>query len=117
VGIESNVAAFVLRPTIAAVNAPDSTHVTVQTDLVIGKDQRVLLSLNRMAGGAPTAYSFVAGSRTADANSITITLGGVTAGDYLVRVQIDGAESLLQVDTNPASPTFNQFIGPKVTIP
>ena len=117
VGIESNVAAFVLRPTITASNAPDSTHVTVQTDLVIGKDQRVLLMLNRVTGGAPAAYSFVAAPRTADANSITIAIAGVPAGDYLVRVQIDGAESLLQVDTNPASPTFNQFIGPKVTIP
>jgi hypothetical protein len=117
VGIESNVAAFVLRPTITAATVPDSTHVTVQTDLVIGKDQRVLLMLNRVAGGAPAAFSFVAGSRTADANSITVAIVGVAAGDYLVRVQIDGAESLLQVDTNPTSPTFNQFIGPKVTIP
>jgi len=117
VGIESNVAAFVLRPTITAASAPDSAHVTVQTNLVIGKDQRVLLMLNRVAGGAPAAFSFVAGSRTTDANSITVAIAGVAAGDYLVRVQIDGAESLLQVDTNPASPTFNQFIGPKVTIP
>jgi hypothetical protein len=37
-------------------------------------------------------------------------------GEFLLRVQVDGAESPLEVDTNPASPTFNQYTGPKVTI-
>jgi hypothetical protein len=41
----------------------------------------------------------------------------VRAGEYLVRVQVDGAESPLVVDGDPTSPTFNQFLGPLVTIP
>jgi hypothetical protein len=37
-------------------------------------------------------------------------------GTFLLRVRVDSAESLLTVDTNTASPTFNQYIGPTVTI-
>ena len=37
-------------------------------------------------------------------------------GDYLLRLRVDGAESPLETDTDPNSPTFNQYIGPKVTI-
>ena len=37
-------------------------------------------------------------------------------GVFLLRVQVDGAESKLVTDTDPASPTFNQYIRPKVTI-
>ena len=56
-------------------------------------------------------------SRDADADVLTIPISGVRAGDYLARVQVDGADSPLQVDSDPDSPTFNQFIGPLVTIP
>lgn len=48
---------------------------------------------------------------------IQFKLTNVDPGDYLVRIQVDGAESLLDVDANPASPTFGQYCGPKVTIP
>ena len=111
VGVESNVAALVLRPKITAVNAPDSTHVTVDVDPVIGKAQRVLLMLNEISNIAPAAYTFVAGQRNADAASITIPISGVGPADYFVRVQVDGAESTLDLD--PAS----QHFGPKVTVP
>ena len=37
-------------------------------------------------------------------------------GDFLLRLRVDGAESPLDVDTDPASPTFNQYTGPEVTI-
>jgi hypothetical protein len=115
-GVESNVMAFVLRPTITAVSAT-STNVTVQVAPGIGRTQRVVLLLNAPTGETPTAYAFVAPSRTVDSNNMIIPINGVRAGGYLVRVQVDGAESPLTVDTNPASPTFNQYIGPQVTIP
>ena len=53
----------------------------------------------------------------ASSNSVTIRISEVKAAVYLVRVQVDGAESILEVDENPDSPTFNQYIRPKVTIP
>ncbi len=125
-GFESNVAPFVLRPTITGVqvaNVQDtgdntrSADVTVTANPKIGKRQRLILLLNEMAGETPKAYTIFAEPRNADSDSVTIHISGVKAAEYLVRIQVDGAESPLQVDTNPASPTFNQFIGPKATIP
>jgi Pvc16 N-terminal domain len=115
-GVESNVAPFVLSPKIVGlIVAPG--QITVKTDVQIGKAQRVVLLLNQMGNANPNTYSFSINSRNADSNSVTIPMSGVSAGDYLVRLQVDGAPSLLNVDTDPANPTFNQYIGPKVTIP
>ena len=66
-------------------------------------------------GGYMTAYLDQALAREMypDINvptAITFALTGVAAGTYLLRVQVDGAESELQVDA------FNRFIQPQVTI-
>src|SRR5262249_15015074 len=98
----------------------------------VGDAQRVVLLLNEFMpslgsppeaiDGTALAYSFSAPSRAllsppGPTENLTIPVSGAKAGTDLVRVQVDGAESPLSVDTNPASPTFNQYIGPKVTIP
>jgi hypothetical protein len=111
VGVESNVFALVVRPTITAINLPDPTHIRLDIAPTLGKAQRVLLLLNQITNAPPEAYTFMAAPRNADVNTLTIPISGVKPGDYFVRIQIDGAESLL--DLNPASPNF----GPKVTIP
>ncbi len=126
-GVESNVAAFVLRPSIVAPvsvanvqgsgTALRSAELTVQVEPPIGRAQRAVLLMYEQASEAPAAYDFVVGPRTADADALTIPISGVRAGDYLVRIQVDGAESPLVVDTDPDSPTFNQYIAPLVTIP
>jgi hypothetical protein len=125
-GFESNVAPFVLRPTITDVqvanvqdtgNNTRSADVTVTVNPKIGQGQRVALLLNEISDEAPEAYTFSIGPSDADSESITIPVSGVKAADYLVRLQVDGAESILEVDEDPDSPTFNQYIGPKVTIP
>ena len=123
-GVESNIAAFVLRPNLTAVSAT-STQVQVTAAPPIGKEQRVVLLLNEAnpPGNRPAReYRFEAPSRDVPdapvtSATITIPISGVAAGEYLVRVQVDGAESPLQAETNPASPTFNQYTAPKVTIP
>lgn len=128
-GFESNVAAFVLRPTITngpvilpadVLNLASSTEmidgVTVQLragelrvkfDPKVGKEQRVTLLLNELnavAGARPNAYSFrapagngIAGSGT-ETGTIRIPFQHVVAGTYLVRVQVNGAESLVAPD-------------------
>jgi hypothetical protein len=126
-GVESNVAAMILRPTITVPvtvanvqgsgGAPRSADVTVQVQPPIGGSQRLLLLLHEAMAEAPAAYNFAVAARQTDVNAVTIPVSGVRAGDYLVRVQVDGAESPLLVDTDPDSPTFNQFIGPLVTVP
>jgi len=134
-GFESNVAAFILRPTInknpdgtyKIAVSPEQTHtkgafrtLTVELSPSVGQSQRVLLLLNQRnpASNAPAkAYSFNANPRTSDTHGIDFVIRGVSSGDYLVRVQVDGAESLPDVDTDPKSPSFNQYTGtPNVTL-
>ncbi len=120
--VESNIAAFVLRPRITGnvVLNETQTVVTVPVSPTIGKQQRVILLLNQrpngFSGGELAAYTFAAPTRDADTEAIAIPISNVQAGVYLVRLQVDGAESLLAVDSNPNSPTFNQYIEPTVTI-
>lgn len=105
-GIESNVFAFVLRPTITSID--DSTKVASVTP-AIGKMQRVVILLNELSDSLPAAYSFVLPSRDADTSEIPIPVSGVEAGTYLVRIQVDGAESLLDLEDG-------KYAGPKVVI-
>ncbi len=112
-GFESNVAAFVLRPSIT-VQSADSTKVTLTFNPKISKTQRVMLLLNKV--DSPTsAYCFKAPKDNGITNgeetdTIKFTITNVMAGKYLVRVQVDGAESLLKRGAN------GQFSGPKVAI-
>jgi hypothetical protein len=115
-GFESNVAPFVLRPTITnisaavAPNPPGGTNVTVTVSPNIGVGQRAILVLNNLAVTPPVGFTSVPTKSTADSNQVTINIAGVPAGQYLARVQIDGAESLLTA-------AGNQFTGPMVTMP
>src|SRR5690606_33736230 len=120
-GFESNVATFVLRPRITLPvvktalpdpqGGPPLPALQVNVDVPVGKDQRVSLLLNRVPGPPPEAYGFLAPPRPADSSSITIAIPGVAAGQYFIRIQIDGADSPLDLD--PASANF----GPTVTLP
>jgi len=135
-GVESNVAAFVLCPTITpptvanvtSHTVSDAAHnevtlfaadVTVNVSPGVGEKQRVVLLLNEFdppEDRPAHSYSFKVPPRDDDASLIVIRINDVVPGDYLVRVQVDGAESLLTVDTDQSSLTFNQYIEPKVTI-
>lgn len=120
-GVESNLAAFILRPRIETItvsnlqgtgNDPRSANVNLSVKPAIGPTQRVVLLLNEFApvssppnpaAAAGLAYSFNAPSRLdlqsppatvpPPSENITIPVVGVRPGDYLVRVQVDGAES------------------------
>jgi hypothetical protein len=129
-GIESNVAAFVLHPSImkdangnyeisisniqADAGNTKKAKITVKLNPKVVKQQRVLLLLNdHQPTSVPVkAYSFNAEPRTSDTDTIEFLINMVEPGDYLVRVQVDGAESLLDVDANTG-----QYIDPKVTVP
>lgn len=113
-GVESNVAAFVLRPAITAVDSQNeqalpgglrSADIVVTLSPRVGQTQRVMLLLNELnppPGETPLAYTFGVRSRgqPAPTDTITIPVTGVKAATYAVRVQVDGAESLLEVDAN-----------------
>ncbi len=130
-GVESNAAAFVLRPTIT--NGPQlppadviglvSSSETINgvvtqlragtlrivCDPRIGRDQRVTLLLNEInvaLGGITHAYSFGASASNGlaigvpDSATVQFVFSRVVAGTYLVRVQVDGAESVLTQDVS-----------------
>ncbi|VVB95214.1 Uncharacterised protein [uncultured archaeon] len=120
-GVESTIMPFVLYPSIMQIDVSDDPEdglgLAIKLKPTVGKKQRVTLMMNPMPGSEGRSYYFTAPSREEDSDSITIRVPGVETGDYLIRVQVDGAQSQLAVDTNPASPAFNQYTGPKVTIP
>ena len=109
-GFTSNVAPFVLHPTLSSpsVNAA-GTLVTIDVDPPLREGQRATLLLNALVGDPPAAHSFTLPAATGNVPQLTFPVSDVAAGDYLIRVQVDGAESPLDLD--PASPDF----GPTVT--
>lgn len=123
--VESNAYPIVLRPTIKQIHLTDlsghgddlrSALLTVQVDVRVGMKQRVVLVLNEWSSAEPVGYQFEVPTRTADTHEISILLRGVKPGEYLLRLQIDGAESLLSIDSDPNSPTFNWYSSPKIQI-
>ncbi|MFZ0062339.1 MAG: Pvc16 family protein [Pyrinomonadaceae bacterium] len=137
-GFESNVGPFVLAPSITQPNAPTfaQTSIDPNTQLLSGditvnftpkitKPQRVKLLLNEFHSPttrAPFGHVLAAprqngiGANDQETDTVVFKVKDVAAGDYLVRVQVDGAESPLERDTDPNSQTFNEFIGPRITI-
>jgi hypothetical protein len=98
-GVESGVATFVLRPRATFSRSGANVRVDFEPRVLTG--QRVVLLLNRY--GAPPGTQAEAHGVTmtapADSASLTFPLPAVTAGDYLLRVQVDGAESPVDLDT------------------
>lgn len=136
-GFESKVAPFVLHPRITdedwdainweaddKVNEKDTRKAAVSVRLSpgVGQQQRVVLLLNEFQPAArperwARAYSFGAKARDAVTNTVEFEARRVEPGDYLVSVQVDGAQSLHAVDTEPGSPTFNLYVTPRLTVP
>lgn len=134
-GSASNLAAFVLRPRIQrnaadtaweiAVNVtsgagtdPRGGEMTVRLEPDVARAQRVVLILNEFdapAARSPLSHSFEAPSRADDPAETTDTIefvfAGVAAATYLVRVQVDGAESPLELDGT------GRYAEPAVVVP
>ena len=126
--VESNLLSFVLSPDITGVavanaipagNNRFSADVGVTLTPLVHPRQRAVLLLNQTGlppGSSPVSYSFVLPADFWDAhpnpvNVLTFPVQGVLQGTYLVRVQIDGAESPLQTDINGV------YNAPQTTIP
>jgi len=134
-GVESNVAAFVLHPVIKARIRFTKTEETVgsityviskismKVEPEVGEKQRVILVLNQLSEKSPAAYSFPADRRDGTTDSISITMSrvekngdagaGLKKGTYLARLQVDGAESLLEFSDDPEYP---RYVKPTVKI-
>ncbi|BAZ31786.1 hypothetical protein NIES4074_42590 [Cylindrospermum sp. NIES-4074] len=126
--LESNAVALVLCPTIQFVRVDSlqinrkgigDGQITVGLDLPVGTVQGVLLLLNETGSNSQDGlsnYIFRAERREVETHSVVFLLQNVKIGSYLVRVQVDGAESPLGVDTNPQSVNFDKYFEPQLVI-
>lgn len=129
---ESNVASFVLQPRIRRDAAPPNDYliargaanntvsppivpVTVTLDPAITTSQKISLLLNPLnppPGATVRSYLFDATpDGLAPPDQVTVDTQGVPAGDYLVRIRVDGADSPLDLDSGT-----HAFSAPKVTL-
>jgi hypothetical protein len=115
IGTDSNLVAFVLHPVIAnaqIVTPPGSgPELTVDVTPAVRAGQRTAILLNGTQGPHPAAARIEIPPGAADRASLRGVVDHLPAGIYLVRVQVDGAESLLSYD-----PNLPGYSGPKVTI-
>jgi hypothetical protein len=128
-GFQSNAAAFTLRPTITpglpqnVVPLPGggfSAELEVTFVPEVGRDQGVTLVFNETPAPPPgqpaRGFSFAAPLRTPTdpptQPSLTVPIDRIEAGTYLLRAQVDAAESELT-----SNPVTGEFIGPTVTFP
>ncbi|MEY9860679.1 hypothetical protein ABH935_006316 [Catenulispora sp. GAS73] len=110
-GFESNGVPIVRQPTITGAvtvtgktgTDPVSAQLGVTLDMPVGDTQRVSMLLDEItpaAGTQPRSYQFDApypvGTRT-NPQTVTVQATNVAATSYLVRVQVDGAQSPLAI--------------------
>lgn len=113
-GAVSSSKAFILSPVITAVTGvnvtsgsgtqPRSATIGLKVKPAIDPGQRVMILLNELPGsGTANSYSFPLsaadfGSPPQPLQDISVKINGVKAGSYLLRIQVDGAESPLKND-------------------
>ncbi len=122
-GTESNLQAFVLSPEIFNQSFSTDTNgdkfLSVDVIPSIHQGQKVLLLLNETGlstGQTPRSYSSILPAADlatigTPVSTITFPINEVPNGDYLIRIQVDGAESPLGRDTN------GEYDSPIITIP
>jgi hypothetical protein len=98
----SNAQGFVVHPVISTPVTGSATQMTVPLQSAALAGQTAVLLLNEATAPpppTPAAYSFSLGPLPANTSTITFPITGVKSGiTYFVRVQIDGAESALNLD-------------------
>jgi hypothetical protein len=86
-----------------------SADVRVVLEQLVGRRQRVAFLLNELTAGVAHAYTFVAKPRLSDSATITIRAIDVIPATYLLRVQVDGVDSALDV-------AAGAYADPRVTL-
>jgi hypothetical protein len=122
-GFESNVKPFVLSPAVT-IESVSSTELTLSFTPNVGRSQRVMVLLNELnpPSGNPNGYAIkappdngITDPNVTETDSITFSVAEVKSGAYLLRVQVDGAQSPVEAGSDPGDP--NKYSDPKVQIP
>jgi len=117
-GFESNLVAFVLRPTLSNISASDpQATVSMDVDPPVRAKQRLALLLNERSGDATGSYSFVLDPPATDLTTVEFPISAVETGDYFIRLRVDGAESPLAVEEDETDSAFGTLVGPEVHVP
>ncbi|MFV2002822.1 MAG: DUF4255 domain-containing protein, partial [Paracoccaceae bacterium] len=131
-GIESNVVAIMLRPRIQESGGVYDIQVSaIQTDSDgnsfrtvtilllpdVGRRQRIVLLMNEYdVDTDPESYRYPAEPRTVDTDTVSFVISPDITGEFLFRVQVDGAQSPLEMDENELSPSYHRYVQPRRTI-
>lgn len=104
-GFESNMAVLLLRPVMTLVGSPNTEEIKIKFNPKVGRTQRVLLLLNEHAPPSDRlarAYSFdappdngISDFNINDTEDISFTPLEMKPGNYYIRVQVDGADSVI----------------------
>lgn len=90
-----------------------AAQLAVTISPTVGKDQEVNLFLNelpqKLSSTNPISYVFSAPQRAADTDKIRFSVDRVKSGNYLARIEVDGAQTLLSM-------TDGKYSDPKVRI-
>ena len=121
--VTSNVMAFVLCPTIIDITVSQleemednlrSAILTIQLDVTVQENQKVSIALNEWTTESPASYMFDRPPLPQSSDRIEMSINNVKMGEYLLRINIDGAESKLGIDDDPDSSTFNWYNSPRI---
>jgi hypothetical protein len=96
--VESNLASFVLHPKVAGANLAGTT-LSVDVTPAVDQAQRADVLLDQLGVDVPAFHQLrhldFAGE---SATTLQFDLTGIAAGTYGVRVRVDGAASLMEID-------------------
>jgi uncharacterized protein DUF4255 len=112
--LESNAVPYVRRPRVLEATVEAGDLARIRLDIPATPEQRITVLLDERApAGKPRGYQFVAPFPLREdlgpVDEFTVPITGAATGTYLVRVQIDGAESPLDL-------TDGTFGGPTLDI-
>lgn len=128
VGSESEAVMVAVRPQVTAVTVTDeavdgisglvTATLQVEVDVTVDPDQRVLLFLNLEPTNpaAPASSSALAAARADAADPLVFTVTGVAAGEWVVRVMVDGAESPVERAAPEPGHDVGVYASPSVTL-
>jgi hypothetical protein len=106
------VAPVIQLPAIPPIQAKIGNPLTLTLSPVVGVVQEAVVYIGDQAIPVPPRPL----SGPATSAQITVTVPSTTvAGTYPLRVEIDGAQSIITLDTNSGSPTFGQYL-PQVQV-
>lgn len=113
----SPVAHAVLHPALSGTPVYDAGTIRVELTPPVAIGQAAALVLNGLDASLQQSLRIALPSASIATTMLSFPAADVPPDLYLVRVEVGGVQSILQVDQNPTSPTYRQYVGPTVRVP